>query len=147
MKHALQLFGLSIGVGHFVLVSPSGKLNKMTAKTTPLPKTSRPNVEAHALCKGNHPNFALIKHTRLSFPDWCTAIWICVDTDMPRQFYFARARKNAKMCSVVATAPDLALVEGCGNSTALSILQSMNEFRKQDFFTDIHVEVRQALLH
>ncbi len=51
------------------------------------------------------------------------------------------------MSNVVATAPDLALVEGCGNSTALSILQSMNELRKQDFFTDIHVEVRQALVH
>ncbi len=51
------------------------------------------------------------------------------------------------MSIVVATAPDLALVEGCGNLTALSILQSMNELRKQDFFTDIHVEVRQALVH
>ncbi len=123
----------------------------MTTKTTPLPKTSRQNFEPHALCKDNHPNFALIKQTRLRFPDWYIAIWNCVDTDMPRQFYFARARKNAKlnakMCSVVATAPDLALVEGCGNSTALSILQSMNELRKQDFFTDIHVEVRQALVH
>ncbi len=51
------------------------------------------------------------------------------------------------MSIVVATAPDLALVEGCGNLTALSILQSMNELRKQDFFTDIYVEVRQALVH
>ncbi len=51
------------------------------------------------------------------------------------------------MSNEVETAPDLELVEGCGNSTALSILQSMNELRKQDFFTDIHVEVRQTLVH
>ncbi len=51
------------------------------------------------------------------------------------------------MSNVVATAPDVALVEGCGNLTALSILQSMNELRKLDFFTDIHVKVRRALVH
>ncbi len=51
------------------------------------------------------------------------------------------------MSNVVATAPDLALVEGCENVTALSILQSMNELRKQDFFTDILIEVRRVLMH
>ncbi len=70
---------------------------------------------------------------------------------MPRQFYFCKSKNEPtkierKMNSVVVTAPELAPVGGCENLTVLSILQSMNELRKQDFFTDIHVEVRLALL-
>ncbi len=38
-------------------------------------------------------------------------------------------------------------VGNCENSTAMSILQAINELREEKYFIDIQIEVREVLMH
>ncbi len=53
---------------------------------------------------------------------------------------------NVKISSAT-TAQVEASAGNCGNSSALGILQTMNELRQEEYFIDIHVEVCEAKIH
>ncbi len=53
---------------------------------------------------------------------------------------------NAEI-SCSSTAPVDASAGNYGNSTALAILQTINELRQEEYFIDIHVEVCEAKIH
>ncbi len=53
---------------------------------------------------------------------------------------------NVKISSAT-TAPVDASTGNYGNSSALGILQTINELRQEEYFIDIHVEVREAKIH